>query len=102
MTEKFTEFGIRVTLPGYSPYDTSYQRSERDAIRGYDHARELHGEEAVQFMTRQVHRTDWVMGKLPPAVAQPPDPDDRVSCGEILYTRPTKTAGSIDTWQGEA
>lgn len=31
--------------------------------------------------------------------AQPPDPDDRVSCGEILYVKPVRDAGSIDTWQ---
>lgn len=97
--ERFTEFAVRVTVPGYSPRIIPCATFERDAIRAYDHALELHGEEAVEILRRTVERTEWVAGKLPPALAQPPDPDDRVSCGEILYTRPTQTAGSIDAYE---
>lgn len=105
--EQFTEYAIRVTLPGMSPRVTPYATFPRDAIRAYDHAVSLHGEEAVEFMSRQVQRTDWVPGKLPP----PPDPDGRVQaipapagpvCGETLYERPIRDAGSIDTWQERA
>jgi hypothetical protein len=94
--EQFTEFGIRLTLPGYNPRDTSYQRSEQDAIRAYDHAAALHGEAAVEFLMRQVRRTDWVATKLPPPVKR----DDGPLCDPTLRPTPTITdAGSVDTYE---
>lgn len=73
MIEKFTEYAVRVTLPGHIARITPCANFVQDAIRAYDHAASLHGEDVVEFLSRQVTRTDWVPGKLPPKVQEPPD-----------------------------
>jgi hypothetical protein len=64
-----TEYAIRVVYtPGQTGRITEYQHHLADARAAYDHEVEFHGEEAVEFLTRQVRKTEWVAGKLPPRV----------------------------------
>lgn len=74
--ERITEYAVRVTLPGHVARLTPCANFVEDAIRAYDHAASLHGEAAVEFLARQVTRTEWVPGKLPPKV-DPEPPDSR-------------------------
>lgn len=89
MSEQFTEYAIRVTLSGHVARITPYATYPRDAIRGYDHAVELYGVEAVEFLQRTVRRTEWVAGKLPPAPGLPPDPDGGL-CDPIFHEKPVR------------
>lgn len=89
MNDPVTEYAIRVVYtPGQTGRITEYQHHLADARAAYDHAVSLHGEEAVEFLMRQVAKTAWTPGKLPPAVhrdggALIPAPSSP-PCGEIL------------------
>lgn len=79
-----TEYAVRVVYtPGQTGRIIEFQHHLADARAAYDHAVELHGEGAVEFLMRQVRRTEWVAGVLPPRVHR----DDGL-CGEYLYERP--------------
>lgn len=81
-----TEYAIRVVYsPGQTGRITEYQHHLADARAAYDHAVDFHGVDAVEFLTRQVRRTDWVAGKLPPPVDR-----DGGLCEPILYERPIR------------
>lgn len=99
-----TEYAVRVVYtPGQTGRIIEFQHHLADARAAYDHAVELHGEGAVEFLMRQVRRTEWVAGVLPPKVHR----DDGLAipvpaappCGEILRGQTITAAGSIDTWQ---
>jgi hypothetical protein len=94
--EQFTEFAVRVTLPGYSPRTIKCARFEGDAIRTYDHEVALHGEACVEILRRQVKCTDWVAGKLPPPLLR----DEGLACDPTLIPAPrVEDTGSIDTYE---
>jgi hypothetical protein len=97
MNDPVTEYAVRVT---YRPAQTGRVREFgphlADARAAYYHEVSLHGEDAVEFMFRQVRRTPWAPGKLPPPVDREtemiastviPVPAAPV-CGETLYERP--------------
>jgi hypothetical protein len=89
-----TEYAIRVVYtPGQTGRITEYQHHLADARAAYDHEVEFHGADAVEFLTRQVRRTEWVAGKLPPKVVH----RDDGWCGEILSEKPIRdvTTGGL-------
>lgn len=91
-----TEYAIRVVYsPGQTGRITEYQHHLADARTAYYHQAELHGRDVVEFLTRQVTRTDWVPGVLPPPV----DRDGGLCDPTMIPARPVRDTGSIDTWQ---
>ncbi|RAG82684.1 hypothetical protein DN069_26590 [Streptacidiphilus pinicola] len=90
-----TEYAIRTThQPGQPERTREFGQRLADARAAYDQAVDFHGEPAVEFLTRQVRRTEWVSGKLPPKVDR-----DGGLCDPVLQLREIVTAGSIDSWQ---
>jgi hypothetical protein len=88
-----TEYAIRVVYtPGQTGRITEYQHHLADARAAYDHEVDFHGADAVEFLTRQVRRTEWVAGKLPPKVDR-----DGGLCDPILHEKPIRdiTTGGL-------
>lgn len=97
MNDPITEYAVRTTYrPAQSGRVREFGIHLADARNAYEVS--LHGEEAVEFLMRQVARTAWVAGKLPPPVVD----RDGGLCDPLLHQKPIRDAGSIDTWPGEA
>lgn len=71
--DQFTEYAVRVTYSRGNQRTREFNRYLTDAVNAYVHESSLHGEQCVEFLSREVTRTEWVAGKLPPKVAEPPD-----------------------------
>jgi hypothetical protein len=74
--QRITEYAVRITYFQGKQHTREFNGFLRDAVNAYDHEVALHGEDHVEFMSRQVTRTAWVAGHLPPRVPAQLEPPD--------------------------